>query len=104
MNDEPTTLRNHVLNWLGLVALLLAGVVWPPVFAASPEPRHAEAGQVEPGHAEVGQATAGSLFLCAMPCGESTEALRQFTSIHAQVTGNVARVRVTQKFENPSDE
>jgi Ca-activated chloride channel family protein len=99
MNHEPTPLRNHVLNWLGLVALLLAGVVWPPVFAASPEPGHSERSHPEPGHA-----TAGSLFLCAMPCGESTEALRQSTSIHAQVTGNVARVRVTQKFENPSSE
>ncbi len=38
-----------------------------------------------------------------MPCGQSVEALRQSTQIRAQVTGNVARVHVTQKFENPSD-
>ncbi len=39
-----------------------------------------------------------------MPCGAPTEALRQTTQIHAQVTGNVARVHVTQTFENPSDD
>ena len=90
MKHEPTSLREHILNWLGVIALLLAGVVWPPVFAA---------GSIEPGEAK-----AGSLFLCAMPCGEPSEALRQSTSIRAQVTGNVARVHVTQKFENPSDQ
>jgi len=104
MKTDTTTLREHILNGLGLIALLLAGVVWPPVFAAdqkSGEPVRTEnAARV----ADPGQARAGSLFLCAMPCGESTEALRQSTSIHAQVTGNVARVRVTQTFENPSNE
>jgi Ca-activated chloride channel homolog len=87
MKTEPTPLIEHILNWLGLLALLLVGVVWTPSFAAEP-----------------GDAKAGTLFLCAMPCGQSVEALRQSTSIKAQVTGNVARVRVTQTFENPSNE
>ncbi|MEJ0036492.1 MAG: marine proteobacterial sortase target protein [Gammaproteobacteria bacterium] len=84
---EPTPLRERVTNWLAILAILLAGVVWPPVFGATGE-----------------NARAGTLYLCSMPCGAPTEALRQTTRIHAQVTGNVARVQVTQKFENPSDD
>ena len=87
MNTEPTPLSERVTNWLALLAILLAGVVWPPVFGATAE-----------------SARAGTLYLCAMPCGAPTEALRQTTQIHAQVTGNVARVHVTQKFENPGDD
>ncbi len=87
MITVPTPMRERVLNWLGLIALLLVGIVWPPVFAADEAPR-----------------SSGSLFLCAMPCGQSVEALRQSTQVGAQVTGNVARVHVTQKFENPSDQ
>jgi Ca-activated chloride channel homolog len=86
MNAEPTPLRDRVTNWLALLAILLAGVVWPPVFGATG-----------------GNARAGTLYLCSMPCGAPSEALRQTTQIHAQVTGDVARVHVTQKFENPSE-
>lgn len=80
-------MRERLINLLAIIAILLAGVVWPPVFAATPD-----------------DARAGSLYLCAMPCGSPTEALRQTTQIQAQVTGNVARVHVTQTFENPSDD
>jgi Ca-activated chloride channel family protein len=92
MNTEATPIRERVANWLALLALLLVGVVWPPVFGAVPEAR------------EPGDARAGSLFLCAIPCGEPMQALRQSTQIRAQVTGNVARVHVTQTFENPGDD
>jgi Ca-activated chloride channel family protein len=87
MTTDATPLRDRITNWLAIVAILLAGVVWPPVFGATAD-----------------NARAGTLYLCAMPCGSPTEALRQTTQIHAHVTGNVARVHVTQKFENPSDE
>ena len=87
MNTGPTPLLERVTNWIAILAILAAGVVWPPVFGATPD-----------------NARAGTLYLCAMPCGSATEALRQTTQIHAQVTGNVARVHVTQKFENPSDD
>jgi Ca-activated chloride channel homolog len=87
MIADPTPLRTRLTNWLAILAILLAGVVWPPVFGATPE-----------------GARAGTLYLCSMPCGAPTEALRQTTQIHAQVTGNVARVSVTQTFENPSDD
>lgn len=87
MIAEPTPLRDRITNWLAILAILLAGVVWPPVFGATAD-----------------DARAGTLYLCAMPCGAPTEALRQTTQIHAQVTGDVARVHVTQTFENPSDD
>lgn len=87
MITEPTPLRERVINWLAILAILLVGVVWPPVFGATPD-----------------QARAGTLYLCSMPCGSPAEALRQSTQIHAQVTGNLARVYVTQTFENPSDD
>jgi Ca-activated chloride channel family protein len=87
MNAEPTPLRDRLTNWLALLAILLVGVVWPPVFGATGD-----------------SARAGTLYLCSMPCGAPAEALRQTTQIHAQVTGDVARVHVTQKFENPSDD
>jgi Ca-activated chloride channel family protein len=94
MTTEPTPLRERIWNWLALLALLLVGVVWPPVFGATADSTAANPGE----------ARAGSLFLCAMPCERSLQAVRQSTHIRAQVTGNVARVRVTQKFENPSDD
>src|SRR5262245_20846343 len=84
MIANPTPLRDRITNGLAILAILLAGVVWPPVFGATAD-----------------NARAGTLYLCAMPCGAPTEALRQTTQIHAQVTGNVARVHVTQTFENP---
>ena len=96
MTNEPTPWRERLINWFAIVALLMAGVVWPPVFGATPEPgRDAK---------RVGEVGAGTLYLCAMPCGSPTEALRQATQIRAQVTGNVARVHVTQTFENPGDD
>jgi len=76
------------VNWLALIALLSLGIVWPPVFANA---------------ADIKDVRAGSLLLKSGPDGQTVEALRQSTHIHAQVTGNVARVRVTQRFENPSD-
>jgi Ca-activated chloride channel family protein len=75
-----------VINWLALLALLALGIVWPPADAASPPPaRHA-----------------GTLLLKAGPEAAPLEALRHSTSMHAVVTGNVARVAVTQTFSNPT--
>ena len=42
----------------------------------------------------------GTLYLKSAPDSEAYEALRLATTMHAQVTGNVARVHVTQKFSN----
>jgi Ca-activated chloride channel homolog len=49
-------------------------------------------------------AQSGTLFLKSSPDSLPVEALRAATSIQAQVTGNVARVRVTQLFSNDGDD
>jgi Ca-activated chloride channel family protein len=45
-------------------------------------------------------AQSGTLYLKSSPTAEPVEALRVATVIRAQVTGNVARVHVTQTFSN----
>jgi Ca-activated chloride channel family protein len=102
MITEPTPWRERVVNVLALLALLLVGVVWPPVFAAEAVPGAQAADAVR--SIDPSDARAGSLFLCGTPCETPREALRQSTRIRAQVTGNVARVYVTQTFENPTDD
>src|SRR5450755_426469 len=49
---------------------------------------------------EPGAAQSGTLYLKSSPEAEATEALRVATVMRAQVTGNVARVHVTQTFLN----
>jgi Ca-activated chloride channel family protein len=49
-------------------------------------------------------AAAGSLLLKTSPTAEPVEALTVSTNIRAQVTGNVARVYVTQEFSNPTSD
>jgi Ca-activated chloride channel family protein len=75
-------------NWLALLMLLALGIVWPPAEGATP------------GWAEE---HAGSLWLRPSAQAQPLEAVRQSTSMRVQVTGNVARVRVTQTFTNQSD-
>jgi Ca-activated chloride channel family protein len=70
------------------IALCLLGTAWPPVARAS---------ESEPPHS-------GTLLLKSAPDAVATPALRQSTRMRARVTGNVARVRVTQQFSNPSDD
>jgi Ca-activated chloride channel homolog len=82
--------RQRLVNWLALLVILSLGIVWPPAFA---NVRGDDLAKVQ----------AGSLLL-RTSSGEPVAALRQSTHIRAQVTGNVARVHVTQKFENPGDE
>lgn len=77
--------RERITNWLALLVLLSAGIVWPPAFGA-----------------QVSEVQSGSLLLKTAPDAEAVEALRVATTIRAQVTGNVARVYVTQQFTNPT--
>jgi Ca-activated chloride channel family protein len=81
--------RERVVNWLAVLVLLSLGIVWPPAFA------NTRGDDLKNVHA-------GTLLLRTSD-GERVLALRQSTTIRAQVTGNVARVHVTQKFENPGD-
>jgi Ca-activated chloride channel family protein len=87
---QKMIVREKLVNWLALLVLLSLGIVWPPAFANTPT-------------SDVGEVHAGNLLLRTRE-GQPVQALRQSTHIRAQVTGNVARVHVTQKFENPGDE
>ena len=81
---QPARLREILVNWLALVALVALGIVWSPADAAAPGDEHA-----------------GSLYLKSAADAAPVEALRQHTRMHATVTGNLARVEVTQTFTNP---
>jgi Ca-activated chloride channel homolog len=90
-NAEPK-LRERIVNGLAVLVLLSLGIVWPPLFA-----------QVAEGAPDLDHIGAGSLLLKAGNDAAPLQALRQSTNISARITGNVARVHVTQKFENPGD-
>ena len=97
---RPVTLparmrRERLGNWLGLLALLAGSVVLAPAHAGAPRAAAAAAAAAE---------HAGELLLKPSADAAPVEALRQQTRIHAQVTGNLARVTVTQTFTNSSAE
>src|SRR5215813_11777736 len=79
--------REKISNWVGLLVLLSLAFAWPEAFSMEPE-----------------EAQTGSLFLKSSAEGPAIEALRVHTAFRAQVTGNVARVFVSQEFTNPSDD
>src|SRR5690349_8814220 len=89
MTTKQKNLLERSLNWLAVLVILALGIVWPPVFANTPD--------------DLANVHAGSLLLRTSD-GTPVQALRQSTRISAQVTGNVARVHVTQKFENAGDD
>jgi Ca-activated chloride channel homolog len=53
---------------------------------------------------DVTEEQSGTLLLKSSQDADPIDALRVATSIHARVTGNVARVYVTQTFSNPSSD
>ncbi|MFL6605463.1 MAG: marine proteobacterial sortase target protein [Steroidobacteraceae bacterium] len=85
-------IRQHVsweriANWSGLLILLSLAFVWPGAFAV-------EAGEVQ----------SGSLLLKSSADAPPLEAMRVHTGFRVEVTGNIARVQVSQQFTNPSDD
>lgn len=90
MTTKQKNTLERAVNWAALLIILSLGIVWPPAFANA-------AGN------GVGDVQAGTLLLKSRD-GQTVQALRQSTQIRAQVTGNVARVHVTQKFENAGDD
>jgi Ca-activated chloride channel family protein len=87
------TWSERLVNWLAVLLLVSLGIVWPPSFA--------QGATDSTGLDRVG---AGSLLLTSGADSAPVQALRQLTRMTARVTGNVARVHVTQKFENPGDD
>lgn len=80
-------LRENAINWLALIVLLALGIVWPPAQAQ-----------------DFTDTRSGRLLLKASADAEPVEALRVATTMHATVTGTVARVRVRQEFSNPTED
>ena len=88
----PTACRQA----MAFVVLLLPGIVWFPAdadttgtsFASTHDPR---------------EANAGSLWLRSSPEAEVIAGLSVMTAMQVRVTGNTARVEITQRFQNPSD-
>jgi Ca-activated chloride channel homolog len=83
--QEPQSRLNVLVNWLALATLLALGFLAAPAPAQTPEP------------------ASGALMLKASAAAEPVAALRVATRMHATVTGNLARVEVTQTFTNPCD-
>lgn len=80
--------REIARRGLALAALLLPGIVWFPADAA-----------VDPW-----TAGAGSLWLRADAETAPMAAPGLASEFHARITGNTARVTVTQRFSNPTDD
>ena len=91
MTSQPAHLRETesrfaiLINWLALAVLLALGVCAAPAHARTSEPE------------------SGALLLRGDPDAAPVAALRVETRMHATVTGNIARVEVTQTFTNPCD-
>jgi Ca-activated chloride channel family protein len=79
--------RERIANWSSVFVLLCLGIVVPAAFAMEPD-----------------NVQSGSLLLRSSADAPAVEAMRVQTSFRTQVTGNVARVRVSQQFTNPSDD
>jgi Ca-activated chloride channel family protein len=77
----------RIANWAGLLILLSLVFAWPAAFGT-----------------ELGDVRSGTLLLKSSEDASAVEAMRVHTGFRAEVTGNVARVRVSQQFTNPSDD
>ena len=75
--------RKRLAHWFRVLFLLAS----PAVFAAQPD-----------------DVQSGSLLLKSSPDALPAEAMRVQSSFQVQVTGNMARVHVSQQFSNPSDD
>lgn len=81
------TTWKRLASWLRVLVLLSPVFAVPAAFAAQPD-----------------DVLSGSLLLKSSPDAATVEAMRVQSSFQVQVTGNLARVRVSQQFNNPSDD
>ncbi len=79
--------RETICNWLSLLVLLSLGCAFSGSHAAAPYEKQS-----------------GTLLMKSSIDASPLEALRLSSSFHAQVTGTVARVYVSQQFINSSDD
>ena len=101
-----TLVRGHPLGWSRVLlrragmtgAALLTAVLGSSALRADTAPTQQASGYVEP--SEMGT---GSLLLKTVEPGYYLEAPRLKTDVAITVTGPIARARITQRFENPSD-
>lgn len=77
----------RIANWLSLLILLSLAFAWPAAFGT-----------------ELGEVRSGTLLLKSSADTPAVEAMRVHTGFRAEVTGNVARVHVSQQFTNSSDD
>jgi Ca-activated chloride channel family protein len=82
-------MREWIFNALAIAVLVALGIVWPAETALGAQPS---------------EMRAGSLLLKSAPDEPGVEALRVATTIRGSITGNVARIYVTQEFHNTADE
>ena len=98
--------RGHPLGWSRLLlrrtsiaaATLLTACLGSSALRADTSPAPQAPGYVEPS-----QMATGSLLLKTVEPGHYLEAPRLKTDVEITVTGPIARARITQRFENPSD-
>jgi Ca-activated chloride channel family protein len=88
----PAHARQHprwelIANWSSVLVLLSIAFAWPDAFGAQPD-----------------DVASGSLLLKSSADAPAIEALRVQSSFRVHVTGNVARVFVSQQFSNQSDD
>ena len=101
-----TLVRGHPLGWSRVLlrragmtgAALLTAFLGSSALRADNAPTQQASGYVEP--SEMGT---GSLLLKTVEPGHYLEAPRLKTDVAITVTGPIARARITQRFENPSD-
>jgi Ca-activated chloride channel family protein len=99
---SATHIRQHlswerIANWSGLLILLSLAFVWPAAFAVEP-------GEELPAGELRAPVQSGSLLLKSAADAPAIEAMRVHTGFRAEVTGNIARVQVSQQFTNSSDD
>jgi Ca-activated chloride channel family protein len=87
---SPTHVRQYlnwewIANWSSLLILLSLACAWPAAFAT-----------------ELRDVRSGTLLLKSSVDAPAVEAMRVHTGFRADVTGNIARVHVSQQFTNPS--
>jgi Ca-activated chloride channel homolog len=92
MLQQQLNRRSGPARSLVCSVVLILAIVWS---VASPQSR---------AQSDVTEEQAGTLLLKSSQDADPIDALRVATSIRAKVTGNVARVYVTQTFTNPSSD